>query len=80
MIPSSFFGEEHVTLSGVMIGRIKSIIFLLTPILSFRNSFFQLLPIMTPLMLDQLTYSVPRNVTTYYEEKDEIIHFCLSRY
>ena len=41
---------------------------------------FQLLPIITPLLLDQLTCSLPKNVTTFHEEQDGIIHFCLSPY
>merc|ERR1712131_377079 len=34
----------------------------------------------TPLILDQLTCSLPKNVTTFHEEQDGIIHFCLSPY
>ena len=41
---------------------------------------FQLLPIITPLLLDQMTCSFPKNVTTFHEEKDGIIHFCFSPY
>ena len=91
MIPScclwkvvTFFGKEHVNWSniyGVMIGRswkIISIIFLVTPILSFPNLIFKLLPIMTPLILDQLTCSLPKNVTTFHGQQDGIIHFCLT--
>ena len=91
MIPScclwkvvTFFGKEHVNCSnicGVMIGRswkIISIIFLVTPILSFPNLIFQLLHFITPLILDQLTCSLPKNVTTFHRQQDGIIHFCLS--
>ena len=91
MIPSCclwkvviFFGKEHVNCSnicGVMIGRswkIISIIFLVTPILSFPNLIFQLLHFITPLILDQLTCSLPKNVTTFHRQQDGIIHFCLS--
>ena len=39
---------------------------------------FQLLPIITPLILDQLTCSLPKNVTTFHRQQDGIIHFCLS--
>ena len=46
----------------------------------FSKLNFQLLPIITPLLLDQLTCSLPKNVTTFHEEKDRIIHFCLSPY
>ena len=87
MIPScctwkvvTLFGKEHVnwsSISGVMIGRcwtIKSN----QPILNFPNSIFQLLPIITPLLLDQFTCSLPKNVTTFYGQQDGIIHFCLS--
>ena len=58
----------------------KSIIFLVTPILSFLNSIFQLLPMITPLILDQLTCSLPKNVTTFHGEQDGIIHVCVSPY
>ena len=44
----------------------------------FPISIFQLLPIITPLFLDQLTCSLPKNVTTFRGEQDGIIHFCLS--
>ena len=89
MIPScclwkvvTFFGKEQVNWSSireVLIGRswkIKSN----QPILIFSNSIFQLLSIITPLLLDQLTCSLPKNVTTFHEEQDGIIHFCLSPY
>ena len=46
----------------------------------FSKLNFQLLSIITPLLLDQLTCSLPKNVTTFHEEKDRIIHFCLSPY
>ena len=46
----------------------------------FSNSIFQLLSIITPLLLDQLTCSLPKNVTTFHKEQDGIIHFCLSPY
>ena len=52
--------------------------FLVTPILSFPNLNFQLLLIITPLILDQLTCSLPKNVTTFHRQQDGIIHFCLS--
>ena len=51
---------------------------MVTPILSFPNLIFKLLPIMTPLILDQLTCSLPKNVTTFHGQQDGIIHFCLS--
>ena len=38
----------------------------------------QLLPFITPLILDQLTCSLPKNVTTFHRQQDGIIHFCLS--
>ena len=37
-------------------------------------------PFITPLILDQLTCSLPKNLTTFHEEHDGIIHFCLSPY
>ena len=58
----------------------KNPFFLVTPILSFPNLIFKLLPIITPLILDQLTCSLPKNVTTFHEEQDGIIHFFLSPY
>ena len=39
---------------------------------------FQLLPIITPQILEQLTCSLPKNVTTFHRQQDGIIHFCLS--
>ena len=38
----------------------------------------QLLPIITPLIRNQLTCSLPKNVTTFHRQQDEIIHFCPS--
>ena len=38
----------------------------------------QLLPIITPLIRNQLTCSLPKNVTTFHRQQDGIIHFCLS--
>ena len=38
----------------------------------------QLLPFKTPLILDQFTCSLPKNVTTFHRQQDGIIHFCLS--
>ena len=49
-----------------------------TPISTFPNMTFQLHPIITPLILDQLACSLPKNVTTFHREQDGIIHFCLS--
>ena len=39
---------------------------------------FQLLPIITPQILEQLTCSLPKNVTTFHGQQDGIIHFCLT--
>ena len=94
MIPSCFpwkvvifFGKEHVNqsnISGIMIGwscKIKfekSNNFLVTPILSFPKLIFQLLPIITSLILNQWTWSLPKNVTTFHGQQDGIINFCLS--
>ena len=50
------------------IGGIKTIIDLIV----------QLFPIISPLILDQFTCSLPKNVTTFHGEQDGIIHFCLS--
>ena len=49
-----------------------------TPLLIFQNSIFQLHPFITPLILDQLTCSLPKNVTTFCGEENGIIHFHLS--
>jgi len=46
----------------------------------FKILIFQRLPIITPLLLDQLTCFLPKNVPTIHEEKDGIIHFCLSSF
>ena len=40
--------------------------------------FSELQPIITPLIIDQLTCSLPKNVTTFHGKKDGTIHFCLS--
>ena len=78
----TFFGKEHVNWSSinrVMKGRswtIKSIIILIR----FSILIFQLLDIITPLLLDQFTCSLPKNVIIFHGEQDEIIHFCLSPY
>ena len=42
------------------------------------NLIVQLLPNITPLILDQFTCSLPKNVTTFHMEQDKLIHFCLS--
>ena len=47
-------------------------------IMDFSNSIVQLLPIVTPLLLDQFKCSLPKNVTTFHRQKDGIIHFCLT--
>ena len=38
----------------------------------------QLLPIISPPILDQFTFSLPKNVTTFQGQRDGIIHLCLS--
>ena len=40
----------------------------------------QLLPFITPLILDQFTCSLPKNVTTFHGKQDGTIHFCVSPY
>ena len=78
----TFFGKEHVNWSSinrVMKGRswtIKSIIILVT----FLILIFQLLDIITPLLPDQMPCSLPKIITTFHEEKDGIIYFCLCLY
>ena len=87
MIPSfsswkvvTFFGKEHINWSsnyGVMMGRswkieIKNVT------KKIMDLIVQLLPIITPLILDQLTSSLPKNVTTFHGQQDGIIHFSLS--
>ena len=94
MIPSccpwkvvTFFGKEHVnwsSINGVMIGRSLNIKFgklkigVTKKIIDFPNLISQLFPIITPLILDQLTWSLPKNVTTFHGQQDGSIHFCLS--
>ena len=91
MIPSCFlwkvvifFGKQHVnwsSISGDMIGRSWTIKFGKIHYLfgvDFPNLIFQFLPIITPLILDQLTWSLPKNVTTFHGQQEGIIHFCLS--
>ena len=36
----------------------------------------QLLPIITPLIQNQLTCSLPKNVTNFHKKQDGIIQFC----
>ena len=38
----------------------------------------QLFPILSPLILNQFTCSLPKNVTTFHRQQDGIIQFCLS--
>ena len=77
----TFFGKEHVnwsSISGVMIGRswtIKFGKFHYLVCYCFSNFDFS-----TPLFLDQLTCSLPKNVTTFCGEQDGIIHLGLSPY
>ena len=79
-----FFGKKHViwsNVSGVMIGlswKTKFGKFHYLFCSFFSNLIFQLLPIITPPKRDQLTCSLPKNVTTFHGEQDGIIHFCLS--
>ena len=40
-----------------------------------QNLIFQLHPIITPLIMDQFTCSLPKNVTTFHGKQDGIIHF-----
>ena len=75
-----FHWIEHLnwsSSSGVMIGRSWIIKFGKIYYL-FPNLIFQLLCIITPLILDQLTWSLPKNVTTFHWQQEGIIHFCLS--
>ena len=44
----------------------------------FSKLNFQLFPIITPLLLDQLTCFLPKNVATFHGEQDGSIHFGLS--
>ena len=80
----TFFGKEHVNWSsfgGVMIGRSWKIQFeklKIGGIKTIIDLIVQLFPIISPLILDQFTCSLPKNVTTFHGEQDGIIHFCLS--
>ena len=91
MIPSyspwivvTFFGKEHVNWSsniGVMMGRSWKIEFGKLKIgvtKKIMNLIVQLLPNITPLILDQFTCSLPKNVTTFHRQQDGGTHFCLS--
>ena len=79
-----FFGKKHVNWSsfgGVMIGRSWKIQFKKLKIGGIKtiiDLIVQLFPIISPLILDQFTCSLPKNVTTFHGEQDGIIHFCLS--
>ena len=44
----------------------------------FQNLIFPLHTIITPLIMDQLTCSLPKNVTIFHGKKDGSIHICLS--
>ena len=91
MIPScclwkvvTFFGKEHVnwsSISGVMIRRSWKIKFGKLKIgvtKRIMDMIFQLLLIITQQIFYQFTCSLPKNVTTFHRQQDEIIHFCLS--
>ena len=91
MIPScspwkvvTFFGKKHVNWSSfgrAMIGRSWKIQFeklKIGGIKTIIDLIVQLFPIISPLILDQFTCSLPKNVTTFHGEQDGIIHFCLS--
>ena len=76
----TFFGKEHVnwsSISGVIMGRSWKIEFGKLKI-GVTKKIVQLLPIITLLILDQFTCSLPKNVTTFQRQQDELIHFCLS--
>ena len=91
MIPSGFpwkvvifFGKEHVNQSNISrdmmgwswkIGLGKLNIGVSKKI---KDLIVQLLPIITPLILDQFSCSLPKNVTTFHKQQDGIIHFYLS--
>ena len=80
----TFFGKDHVNWSSineVMIGRSWKINFGKLKIgvtKKIIDMIFQLLPIITPQILEQLTCSLPKNVTTFHRQQDGIIHFCPS--
>ena len=91
MIPSCFpwkvvifFGKEHVnwsSVSGDVMGRSWKIEFGKLNIFvskKIKDLIVQLLPIITLLILDWLTCSLPKNVTSFHGQQDGIIHFCLS--
>ena len=81
---SYIFYKEHVnwsSISGVMIRRSWKIKFGKLKIgvtKKIMDMIFQLLPIITPQIFDQLTCSLLKNVTTFHRQQDWIIHFCLS--
>ena len=49
-------------------------------LLTFPNLIVQILPIITPLIMDQLTCSLPKNLSNFHGDQDGISHFCLSPY
>ena len=80
----TFFGKKHVNWSsfgGVVIGRYWKIQFeklKIGGIKTIIDLIVQLFPIISPLILDQFTCSLPKNVTTFHRQQDGINHFCLS--
>ena len=74
------FGKEHGIWSGnsgVMMSRSWKIkIENVTKMI--MDLIVQLRPFITLLILDQFTCSLPKNVTTFHRQQDEIPHFCLS--
>ena len=79
-----FFGKEHInwsSISGDMMRRSWKIKFGKLNIgvsKKIKDLIVQLLPIITPLILDQFSCSLPKNVTTFHKQQDGIIHFYLS--
>ena len=74
------FGKEHGIWSGnsgVMMSiswkiKIKNVTKMIMDLI------VQLRPFITLLILDQFTWSLPKNVTTFHRQQDGIPHFCLS--
>ena len=80
----TYFGKEHVNWSGfggVIIGRIWKIKLGKLKIGGIRtiiDLIVQLFPIISPIILNRFTCSLPKNVTTFHRKQNGIIHFCLS--
>ena len=72
--------ESYIFVSVPIKGLFCHFEFIISPKSSrlFPNLISPLHPVITHLILDLMTCSLPKNVTTFHREQDGIIHFCLS--